>query len=99
MNKQSLGALVVLNVVLLAALAVVSVLPGEAQAQARRGRGEYVMIAGQAFGAQDRSIIYILEMKGFKMAAVLFDGRKKQLAGIDRRDMLPDLEGRGPVAR
>jgi len=99
MNKQSLGALVVLNVVLLAALAVVSVLPGEAQAQARRGRGEYVMIAGKAFGAQDRSIIYILETKKFAMASLVFDGRNKKLEGLDRRDILPDLEGRGRVAK
>ncbi len=91
MNKQSLGALVVLNVVLLTVLAVVSLTSETAEAQTR-GRGEYVMIAGEAFQGQSRNAVYILEMKSFKLAVVMFDGRNKKFDALVGRQLLPDFE-------
>ena len=48
MNKQSLGALVALNIVLLVALVMVSVAPEPAYGQLRRA--EYIMVSGNVTG-------------------------------------------------
>lgn len=92
MNKQSLGALVVLNLLLLVALTVVTLSPEPANAQAR-GRGEYLMIAGEVAGRQDIKVIYILEMKELKLAAVTFSSRNDKLELIDGKALIQDMDG------
>ena len=92
MNKQTLGALVTLNVVLLVALAVTLLLPPAASGQpAGRGRGEYVMIAGEVGGRQGQQVVYIIETKSQKMAAVIFNSADKSLTVLDTRDLAKDI--------
>jgi len=98
MNKQSLSALVVLNVVLLVALLVVTLSPPPAQAQLG-GRGDYVMIAGQVVGLQDRALIYLLELKTLRLAAVTFDTRNNRLDIIAGKELAPDMQDAAGGAR
>jgi hypothetical protein len=91
MNKQTLGALVTLNVALLAALAVTLLLPPTASGQAGRGRGEYVMISGEVGGRQSQQVVYLIETKSQKMAAVFFNSADKSLTVIDTRDLAKDI--------
>jgi hypothetical protein len=98
MKKQSLGALIALNGVLLLALLLVLVLPGpaaDAQRRTNRGRGDYVMVAGEVTGRTDQSGIYILEMKSYRMAVVMYDSRTNRLQTMAGRNLGSDLEGRG----
>lgn len=92
MKKESLGALIALNIALLVALLLVFVLPvGEVQGQARRGRGDYSMIAGEVVGRENQSAIYIAELKSFQLAAIMFDSRANRIDLIGVRNMAKDL--------
>jgi len=92
MKKDSLGALIALNIALLVALLLVFVLPvGEVEGQARRGRGDYGMIAGEVVGRENQSAIYIAELKSFQLAAIMFDSRSNRIDLIGVRNMAKDL--------
>jgi hypothetical protein len=96
MKRNSLGALVALNGILLLALLLAVTLPGpSAEAQrVRRGRGEYVMVAGKATGREDQQAVYILELKSYRMAAVMFDSRNNRFDVLAGRNISNDLESR-----
>lgn len=90
MNKQTLGALVALNLVLLVALAAVAFAPQQAQAQ-NFVRPQYVMIAGEVPGRVENTI-YVVELASSRVAAVIFrssDNRFEVLA--QPQPMMPDL--------
>ncbi len=70
MNKQSLGALIALNVVLVVALALVGLSPQPAAAQAFV-RPQYAMISGAVPGRVEAAI-YIVELNSARVAAVIF---------------------------
>ncbi len=92
MNRRSLGALIVLNAVLLAALAVLTLSPPQATAQGFGARGEYVMIPGFAQGRQNQELVYIIELKSSKMVGVLVNP-KKELELVATRNIASDVQG------
>ncbi|MDH3583334.1 MAG: hypothetical protein OER86_03885 [Phycisphaerae bacterium] len=90
MNRNSLRGLLVLNVVLLVALAVVSIAPPPALAQNRRA-GDYIMVAGQAQGTV-ANVIYITDLNNQAMLAVTYDrNRGGGLRTVGYRDMKIDF--------
>ena len=93
MSKRSVGALLVINVVLLTALAVVSLTTQPAQAQLGM-RGDYAMIAGQVQGNANVSVVYILDLKSQRIAAITFDSRTKKLQTIAGREVQNDLRAK-----
>ena len=93
MKRNSLGAFIAVNVALLVALLVVLVLPGRpAEAQRGRGRGDYIMVAGRVKGRTNQAGIYIMDLKSYRIAAVLFDSRNQRLETIAGRNMTEDLQ-------
>ena len=92
MNKRSLGALIVLNVVLLAALLIVSVSPRPAQAQFGTSV-DYVMIAGQTAARNNQNVVYIVDTRSQRMAALLFQSANNTLDFIAVRDLSADAQG------
>jgi hypothetical protein len=70
MNKQTLGALVALNLALLAALLVVGTPTQQANAQVFV-RPQYAMIAGAVPGRIERAI-YVVDLNHARVAAVIF---------------------------
>jgi len=92
MNKQSIGMLLGLNVVLLIALALTTLTVTPAVAQFGQ-RGNYVMISGEATG-RETAAVYLLDLKSQKMAAVMFDSRNKRLQFIAGRDVTNDMQAR-----
>jgi hypothetical protein len=92
MNTKTLGALVTLNLALLVALLVAVLTPPPAQAQAARGRGEYVMISGDVAGRSGQQVVYILELKNQHIAAVFYNSADNTLTLVDTHSLAKDLE-------
>ena len=91
MNKRSLGALVALNLVLLAGLLLTSLAPQQAAAQGfTQPRASYIMLPGAVIGRQDQSAIYIIELGTGRMVALLYDSVREQIDLIDRRNLAED---------
>lgn len=94
MNKKSLGALITLNVALLAALALVSLTPQSATAQLRRP-GQYLMIPGEARGRAQENMIYVLEIGTARMVAITFNSSNNRLQTWGVRVVGDDINARG----
>lgn len=92
MNRNSLGALVALNVVLLMALVVVSLTPSRAQAQLGGAAGNYVMLAGEVTGQRNMNAVYITELTTARMVVVMFNGGNEKLEVISARDLKADVK-------
>ncbi len=72
MNKRSLGALLALNVALLAAYLVVSIIqPRTAEAQVTDRAGEYLMVAGDVRG-QKPEVLYVIEQRTRAMSGLIY---------------------------
>ena len=93
MNKQSLGALIALNVVLLAALIVVNLAPQRATAQGF-GRAQYIMVAGDVVGRSEQ-VVYVIEVNSGRVAALLFNGSNNTREILDGRNISNDLNNPG----
>ena len=89
MSKRSIGVLVLVNVVLLAALFVLGFASPRAYAQL--GRGEYMIIAGEVTGRSSQSAVYLVDLRNQAMAALLFDTRNNRLQTIAVRRINDDL--------
>lgn len=86
-SRSAVRGLVVLNVLLLAALAVVTLSPS-AGAQARP-RGSYLMAAGDAQGT-DAGIVFIVDTVSQELVAITWDDNQKQINGVGYRNLVND---------
>lgn len=93
MNKRSLGMLIGLNLVLLAAVTLSVFINQPASAQFGLP-GDYVMVAGDVTGRK-QAAVYILDLKSERMAAVMFDSRNQRLEVIAGRELSNDMRA-GP---
>jgi hypothetical protein len=91
MNRKSFSALVVLNVVLLAALAVIGLSPSQATAQGLGGGPEFLMIAGKSPLRENVSTIYLMELRTAQMLAVQYDSRNDSVEVVGARSIGQDL--------
>jgi hypothetical protein len=98
MNRRSLGALIVLNAVLLAALAVLTFSPPQATAQGFGARSDYLMIPGFAQGRSNQEAVYIFELRSSKMVALFFNAARSEIEYIAARDIAGDVQA-GPRGR
>ena len=95
MNRQSLGALVALNIVLLLALVVVSLTPAKVNAQPfGGGAAQYVMLAGEVTGQKNMNAIYITELVSARMIVVMFNGGNKDFKAIAARELKTDVNAK-----
>jgi hypothetical protein len=84
MNRKTLRALAVLNIVLLIGLAVVGLTPTPAQAQL--ARAEYLMVSGEVVGRNQQAIVYIVDLASNRIAAVIFNSSNNKfqvVAGVN----------------
>jgi|GEM_PF-4538273 hypothetical protein len=91
MNRKSFSALVVLNVVLLAALAVIGLSPSQATAQGLGGGPEFLMIAGKSPLRENVSTIYLMELRTAQMLAIQYDSRNDSVEVVGARSIGQDL--------
>lgn len=94
MSKRSLGALVVLNLVLLVGLAVVSTPTQTAHAQFGAG-ANYLMISGPSSDRKSQDAIYILELKSARMIAMFVNTSNDKVEYIASREIARDVDGGG----
>ncbi len=93
MNRPTLSLLVTLNVVLLAALALVwhdQQQPAQARAQFGGG-GNFTMVAGD-IRQGDEDVIYIIDQDNGNIAAIQFNGPRDELRGVGVRDLKADIK-------
>jgi hypothetical protein len=93
----NMRALLVVNVALLALLAVVTFAP-TADAQVRV-RGRYTMVAGGVSGSVG-SAVYIVDTVNQELIAVTYEYSTKRLKGVGHRNIavdIGDMSRRGPT--
>jgi hypothetical protein len=97
-RSGSLRGLVVLNLVLLAALAAVTFMP-DAHAQAR-SRANYTMVAGGVPGAA-ADVVWIVDSVNQQVIAISWEPNKREMIGIGGRSLARDLHvaGQGGATR
>ena len=92
MSRRSVAMLIVLNVVLIAALAVLTLAPQPAQAQLGSSSGNYIMVAGDTPG-KTADTIYITDIDNGATIAVTYD-QNRGLVPVAGRDLSADFRGR-----
>lgn len=88
MRKKQFRALIALNLVMLAALAAVTLAPA-AGAQAGRARGDYTMVAGQIQGREEAAI-YIVDATNQELVALSWDRTAGGLTPLGHRNLAQD---------
>jgi len=92
MPPRSLSALLVLNVVILAALAVTLFSPApQALAQIGGPQGNYLMVAGEVRGRNQQQIIYILDLNNQRLAGFMYDSNRDTLITLANRQVNQDI--------
>lgn len=89
MNRRSLAVLIVLNAVLLAAIALT--LGPVPQAQAQLGGGSYLMIPGNTTQAQQQ-VIYVMDTRTGNVAGFTVNSANKRVEVIGTRAIGNDLK-------
>ena len=92
MNRRSLSVLIVLNVVLLAAIALT--LGPVPKAEAQLGGGSYLMIAGNTSQAQQQ-VVYIMDTRTGRVAGFTVNSANKKIEIIGTRAIAEDLKRSG----
>lgn len=94
MNRQSLGALIALNVTLLVSLVIVTLTPQKADAQPAFGRSQYVMVTGETTARPNEAAVYIFDLASAQVAAVFFSTANNRFEVVGTYDMAGDLTAR-----
>ena len=89
MTRRSLSVLIVLNVVLLAAIALT--LGPVPKAEAQLGGGSYLMIAGNTSQAPQH-VIYVMDTRTGRVAAFTVDSASKRVREVGVREIADDLK-------
>ena len=91
MIRSKLGGLVLLNIVLLGALALVSLSPNSAAVADGRSstRGEYVAISGTIAGTKT-PVIWVVNQASQELVAFQYEEQRNQLVGIGYRNLNDD---------
>jgi len=91
MTRSKLGGLVLLNIVLLGALALVSLSPNSAAVADGRSstRGEYVAISGTIAGTKT-PVIWVVNQASQELVAFQYEEQRNQLVGIGYRNLNDD---------
>ncbi len=92
MTQRSLAVLIVLNAVLLAAIAL-TFGPVE-KANAQLGGGSYLMIAGNTANASQQ-VIYVMDTRNGRVAGFTVNSANNRVEIIGGREIADDLDGGG----
>ena len=88
-GRSAIPGLIVLNALLLGALALVS-FGSEADAQGRqRSRGSYTMVGGEVLGSL-AAAVYIADTANQELMVITYDPQQKALKGLAYRNLAAD---------
>ena len=93
MTRRSLSVLIVLNAVLLAAIAL-TFGPVE-KAQAQLGGGSYLMLAGRSPAAAQKQVVYIMDTTNGRMIGFTVSSANKNFELIGGREISKDVQRLG----
>ena len=91
MTRKSLAVLIVVNLVLLAALAISVFSPAPAQAQALGGGSQFMMIAGSSTEGRSQAVVYIVDIRTGRMIAITFNSNNNELELLGFRNISEDV--------
>lgn len=89
MRKRYSG-LIGLNVALVVALALVTIVPGAWGDQSRRGRGTYTMVPGEINGMPEAGI-WIIDASNEEMMVLRWNQSSKSLSFLGYRNLRADM--------
>lgn len=92
MTQRSLSVLIVLNAILLAAIALTFGPTQEAKAQI--GGGSYLMLAGNSIQSPEQ-VIYVMETRSGRVAAFTVNSATKRMTIVGGRAIADDIGGGG----
>lgn len=96
MTQRSLAVLVILNAVLVAAIAMTfGATTQKAQAQLGGGGGNYLMIAGDTSQNNQQAVIYIMDTNNGRVAAVQVNSANGRVTPVALREVGNDLRNGG----
>jgi predicted ThiF/HesA family dinucleotide-utilizing enzyme len=91
--------LVVVNAVLVVALAGVAAVPSAlAQRAAARQRGDYTMVSGQILGSEEHGL-YIVDAANQEMVCLQFDRSRQAMRFVGYRDLAADVRAASTRSR
>lgn len=93
MTQRSLAVLIVLNVVLLAAIAL-TFGPVE-KAQAQLGGGSYLMLAGETAQSNQMQVVYVMDTRTGRVVGFTVNSATKRLELVGARDLSKDADNLG----
>ncbi len=89
MTSSRVRGLVILNTLLLAILAGVTLGP-HATAQVDRRRGSFTLVSGTVKGS-DGAVVWIVDEVNQDLVAVIWDAQQNRLEGLGYRDLMLDI--------
>jgi len=96
MTQRSLAVLVILNAVLIAAIAMTfGATTQEANAQGIGGGGSYLIIAGNTSQRNQQAVIYVMQVNTGRVAAFFVNSGTGDVDVIAARNIATDLEEGG----
>ncbi|QDU71979.1 hypothetical protein [Mucisphaera calidilacus] len=92
MGRRTLGCLLAVNAMLLFGIAFTSFIPQPQPALAQNlGRGNYLMIAGDATGRSSQAALYIVNLSNSRVISGFFNASTNRFEFIAARDLTRDL--------
>jgi|GEM_PF-1514107 len=93
MNRRTLSVLIALNIAISAALAGTFFMPAQdAEAQAfGTTKRSFTMIAGQATGRPQNSVIYVIDANSGDMVATFYNSATNTFEGLGARSVAEDM--------
>ncbi len=89
-RQRRSGGLILLNAMLIAALALVAFGPSTADAQnASRPRGQYTMLSSQMLGGKEHGV-FVIDSTSMQMLALRFDLGRREMIPVGHRDLAAD---------
>ncbi len=93
--RPTLGALLALNVLLVAVLALVSFAPSVQAGGLRQNAGDYIMVGGSINGSTSNAV-YVLDQRSGTLLSFLYDRSSRKLRGLSVRSVSSDARRFSP---
>lgn len=92
--QRLFAALLVLNLLLLAGLAMTAFTPLPAEAQLGSGPQKFTMLSGAITGRNNQDVVYIVDTQTGNMIAAMYNGSNRTFDVIGHRSITADLNRR-----
>ncbi len=99
MHTKHLGGLIAINIALLVILTIVTIGPrvsaGNAEFNANRATGDFIMVGGMLSG-KNIDAVYVLDQRSGLLIGLQYDLSSRRMKDIDVLNLTKDAERAGP---